>query len=126
MTTIEKMYYDQLSSLNNSSTWSDYQLLSVSILDGVLSIVNFIKYFNMKNDAEFIEQNNEWQEILNKVRQQAYYQWILDEKIVLNRLREKNDMDSKCILSRNLTQRRSILEERVKYNHFLFFELVNC
>ncbi|CAF1165901.1 unnamed protein product [Rotaria sordida] len=113
MTNTEKTYYDELSSLNDTSDWSNYQLLSVSMLDGVLSIVNLTKNLNFKNDLHSIEQCKEWQETLNKIRQEARDRWILDEKIVLTRLTEKQDMESTCILSTNIAQRRSLFEERL-------------
>ncbi|CAF3498546.1 unnamed protein product [Rotaria sp. Silwood1] len=113
MTSTEKTYYDELSSLNDTSDWSNYQLLSVSMLDGVLSIVNLTKNFNFNNGIHSIEQCKEWQETLNKIRQEARDRWILDEKIVLTRLTEKKEMNSTCILSTNIAQRRSFFEERL-------------
>ncbi|CAF4434192.1 unnamed protein product [Rotaria sp. Silwood2] len=113
MTSTEKIYYDELSSLSDTSDWSNYQLLSVSMLDGVLSIVNLTKDFNFQNGIHSIEQSKEWKETLNRIRQEARDRWILDEKIVSTRLTEKTDRDSTCILSTNMAQRRSFFEERL-------------
>ncbi|CAF3080657.1 unnamed protein product [Rotaria socialis] len=115
MTTTEKVYYDELSSLNNCSDWSNYQLLSVSVLDGVLSIVNLTKNLNFKTSNQAIELGNEWQETLNRIRKEARDRWMLDEKIVLTRVTEKENTDSTCIVSTNMAQRRSIFEERLDH-----------
>lgn len=120
MTPTEKCYYDELSSTSNFSDWSHYQLLSISVLDAVLSIVNLMKILQCQNNSQSIDICNEWQETLNKIRHEARERWILDEKIVLTRLREKDDMNSSCISSTNMAQRRSSFEQRVIHK-ILFF-----
>lgn len=124
MTSVEKVYYDQLSSLINLSDWSNTQLLSVSMLDGTLGIINFIQKFHSKTDTS----SNEWREALNSIRQEARNRWILDEKIVVNRLKEKKEIDSTCISSTTIAKRRAYFEQRVSIdlifcvlkNNFLF------
>ncbi len=120
MTQIERIYYDQLSSLNNNSDWSNTQLLSVSMLDGTLAIVNLIQNFNFKNDLSSIK----WQEALNTIRQETRNRWILDEKIVLNRLKEIKEIDSTCISSTTMAKRRTFFEQRV-INYLIFLLKIN-
>lgn len=114
MTTDERIYYDQLSPITNTSDWSNIQLLSVSMLDGTLGIINFIQNFHTKTNTT----SNQWQETLNAIREETKNRWILDEKIVLNRLNEK---DSTCISKTTMAKRRSYFEERVE---FFFFCLI--
>jgi hypothetical protein len=122
MTPIERVYYNQLSSLNNDLDWSNSQLLSVSMLDGSLAIINFTEHFNFKNDSSSIE----WREALEKIRRETRDRWILDEKIVLTRLREKKEIDSTCISSTNMAKRRSFFEQRVIIlKNFVFFLKMN-
>jgi hypothetical protein len=120
MTSIERDYYNQLSSLNNSSDWSNDQLLSVSMLDGTLAIMNLLQNFNFKNQLSSIQQ---FQQALDIIRQEARDQWILDEKIVLTRLAQTKDINSTCISSSNMAKRRSIFEQRVRID-FYFIKLI--
>ncbi len=109
MTPTERVYYDQLSSLNSDSDWSNSQLLSVSMLDGALAILNLTQNLNFKNNSSSIE----WQEALETIRQETRNRWILDEKIVLIRLKVKPEIDSTCISSTTMAKRRSFFEQRV-------------
>jgi hypothetical protein len=113
MTETERIYYNQLSSLNDDSDWSHYQLLSVSILDGTLAIIDLTQYFNNRNDPSSTDRCKEWQDALNIVRQEARDRWILEEKIVLARLTKNNKTDSTCISSTSIAKRRSFFEQRV-------------
>ncbi len=121
MTSTELVYYNQLSSLNNDSDWSNTQLLSVSMLDGTLAIMNLAQNFNFNNDSSSIE----WQEASETIRRETRDRWILDEKIVLIRLREKKEINSTCISSTNMAKRRSFFEERVIIYLLFFFYFCN-
>jgi hypothetical protein len=114
MTSTERIYYDQLSSINKDSDWSNYQLLSVSILDSTLAIINLTEYFHLKRDLPSNEQCKEWGEAMNIIRQEARDRWVLNEKIVLTRLTEKKDIDPICISSTNMAKRRALFEQRVR------------
>lgn len=111
MTSTERLYYDQLSSFDDQhSDWSHSQLLSISILDGVLAMIDLAQNFNFHQDSF----SDKWQEEVKKIRQETHQQWILDEKIVLTRLAPANPIDSTCCISSNtLAKRRSIFEQRV-------------
>lgn len=117
MSSIERHYYDQLSSFNDQhSDWSHSQLLNISILDGVLAMIHLAQHFNFHQDSF----SNKWQEEVNKIRQETQQQWILDEKIVLTRLAPpEKPIDSTCISSNTLAQRRLFFEKRVILLFFL-------
>ncbi len=117
MTPNERVYYDQLSSLNDDSDWSHSQLLSVSMLDGTLAIISFAQSFDFQNDSSSLK----WQEAMNKIREETRNQWILDEKIVLTRLAHRKEIDSTCISSTTIAKRRSFFEQRVIINPKSFF-----
>ena len=110
MTPIERIYYDEISPSTSDSDWSHYQLLSVSVFDGVLAILNLTEYFHSNSSGE----NAQWHEAMNKVRQDARDRWILDEKIVLTRLAEQKQVNSTCISSTSIAKRRALLEQRVR------------
>ncbi|CAF1171383.1 unnamed protein product [Adineta steineri] len=113
MTSIEKIYYDQISSLTNDTDWSNNQLLSVSMLDGVLAIINLTEYFHSKTDSSSIEQYQKWREAMNTVRHEAHDRWILDEKTILIRLKENKDDNKTCISSTTIAKRRALIEQRL-------------
>jgi hypothetical protein len=109
MTSIERVYYDQLSSLNNDSDWSHSQLLSVSMLDGALAIISFAQNFDFQNDPSSIK----WQEAMAKIREETRNGWILEEKTVLTRIAHQKEIDSTCISSNTIAKRRLFFEQLV-------------
>ncbi|UJR07788.1 hypothetical protein I4U23_012070 [Adineta vaga] len=109
MTSIERNYYDEISLFTADSDWSNYQLLSVSMLDSILAIIDLTEYFHSNS----LERNIQWQEAINKVRQDARQQWILNEQIILTRLTEKKEIDSTCISSTSIAKRRALFEQRL-------------
>lgn len=113
MTSVERVYYKQLSSFSIESDWINEQLLSVSILDGIIAIVNLTRNFNEENFVPSDERCKEWRDALNRIRQEARNRWILDEKCVLQRI---HNQQSTCIISNTLAKRRSHFEERVNKN----------
>ena len=109
MTTVERTYYEQLSPIDNSKPtidWSDLQLLCVSMLDGTLEIIHFLRDFQMKTDLS----SSQWEELLNQIRNQCKTRWILEEQLVLNRLKQ---IDSTCLSKNTIAQRRTFFEQRV-------------
>ncbi|CAF1104193.1 unnamed protein product [Adineta ricciae] len=109
MTPIERVYYDEISPFVSDSDWSHYQLLSVSVFDGVLAILNLTEHFHSNSS----EENAEWQEAMNRVRQAARDRWILDEKVVLTRLAEQKQLNPTCISSTSIAKRRALFEQRL-------------
>ena len=114
MTPTERAYYDQLSPLLTDVDGSTYELLSVSMLDASLAILDLAKDFNAKNDPPSIERCKEWRDSLNQIREEARVRWILDEKCLSSRLTaHNNDKTSTRLSSTTMASRRSFFEERV-------------
>jgi len=110
MTSVERVYYKELSSFSVESDWTNEQLLSVAILDGIIAIVNLTRNFNEENFPPSDERCKEWRDALNRIRQEARNRWMLEEKCVLQRI---HDQQSTCIISNTLAKRRSYFEERL-------------
>ena len=113
MTPTERAYYDLLSPVPTDADGSNYQLLSVSMLDASLAILNLAKDFNAKNDPPSVERCKEWRESLNQIREQARVRWILDEKCLASRLSAYNSKTSTRLSSTTMAERRSFFEQRV-------------
>lgn len=109
MTKIECVYYDQLSSLDHQSDWSHSQLLNISMLDAILNIIKVAQSFHFHEESSSMK----WEETISRIREETNERWILEEKIVLTRLAEQKSIDSSCISSNSLAQRRSFFEQRV-------------
>ena len=112
MTPVESLFYQDLSSATLDAAWSVDQLFSVSMLDGILAIVEQTREFNERNAPPDLDRCKEWRETLNGIREQARDRWILEEKLVLSRTTDRVDPRP----SASIAKRRSFFEERVRHS----------
>lgn len=109
MTPVEHLFYQDLSSSTLDGSWSTDQLFSVSMLDGILAIIDQTRRFDERNAPPDLQRCQEWRETLNAIREQARDRWILDEKLVLSRTSDVRDLRP----ATSIAKRRSFFEERL-------------
>ncbi|CAF0754169.1 unnamed protein product [Adineta ricciae] len=122
MTSIETVYYDRvINSLSasidiipeNHPEWSN-RLLSVALLDCLLGILDCSTSFFQTNYIN----TEKWEQILETMRQEVKSRWTIEEKLVINQIEKQsrqsnNELDSLCVSSTNIAQRRLFFEKRL-------------